>query len=59
MRPAFKIGDRVRYAVRDQSEGDPGTVVGVEVITTYNYIVEWDDDDPTDTYEQHQLSAEE
>lgn len=52
----FKVGDRVSYADGEHRPGmkDTGMVTEVEVIG-YRYRVQWDDEDPSDLYEEDQL----
>lgn len=55
----FKVGDRVVYKEGDEDAGsEPGTVKEVIKHTTYEYVVEWDDNDPTDTYFDDQLAQD-
>ena len=57
--PKFHVGDSVRYAEGEIRPGktDSGKVCEVTVIG-YRYRVQWDDEDPSDTYEEHQLMSE-
>ena len=58
-KPLYNTDDRVVYVGGQLEDEAEGTVRYAVAHTTYTYVVEWDDGDPTDEYEQHQLSAKE